>query len=351
MKRIFRIQHLLILLLALLVLTGCASVPDLGQGLVIGESYRLNDGETLDEDLTVVGGNATLDEGSTVNGDVAVVGGNVTVDGDVNGNLTVMGGYVYLDDNARIEGNVESLGGTIQRSSEAVVEGKDLGDRKDRRITTVRSPAVNVSFEPITATLGAIFQAFALAALAILAVLFAPRPMQRAAEAAVAQAPTSGGVGCLTLLVLTIMTITIILSPISIIGFLLAGVAALFGWLALGLYLGRRLAVWLNQPWSDPVNAGVGTLVLTLLASLLTIIPCIGWLPGALVGLVALGAVVLTRFGTQSYTGPARPVSAAPGPYTPPAPVVPTVIETPGARVYDAPGDLPADEAPRDEPL
>jgi hypothetical protein len=217
-----------------------------------------------------------------------------------------------------------------------VVEGQDMGDRQDeRRITTVRNPAFNISFEPVTATLMAIFQALALAALAIVINLFAPRPMERTGLSAVAQPVTTGGVGCLTILVLLVMAITIILLPISLLGFVVIGVAALFGWVALGLIVGRRMAVWLNQSWSDPVNAGIGTLTLSLLTSLLNIIPCVGWVISFVVGLVALGAVVLTRFGTQVYPGPTAsaaypPAPYGPGPYTPPPPPA----SQPGARVY-----------------
>jgi hypothetical protein len=335
MKPIFRLPILLLVAFALLTLTGCVGVPDLGPGLVVGQSYRLDSGETLNTDLTVIGGNANIHENSTVNGDVVVIGGNVTIDGRVNGDLSVMGGSVFLDDNAEIQGSVESLGGTVQRASGAVVEGQDMGNRGDsRRITTVRNPAFNISFEPVTATLMAIFQALALAALAIVINLFAPRPMERTGLSAAAQPVTSGGVGCLTILVLLVMAITIILLPISLLGFLVVGVAALFGWAALGLIFGRRLSVWLNQSWSDPVNAGVGTLTLSLLASLLNIIPCVGWVISFVVGLVALGAVVLSRFGTQLYSGPAAPASYTPAPYQPGPYTPPPAAGPSGAMIY-----------------
>ena len=65
-----------------------------------------------------------------------------------------------------------------------------------------------------------------------------------------------------------------------------------------------QLAVWLKQPRTDPISAGVGTLTISLLGSLLNIIPCVGWSISFIAGLVALGAVVLTRFGTQIYPAP-----------------------------------------------
>jgi hypothetical protein len=206
---------------------------------------------------------------------------------------------------------------------------------------------MRLSFDPITAPLMAIFQSLALAALAIVLNLFAPRHMERTGQTAQVTPAASGGVGCLTILVLVIMTLTIILIPISLLGFLLMGIASLFGWLALGLVVGRRIAVMLKQPWSDPVNAGVGTLVLTLLASLLNIIPCIGWIFGFLAGLIGLGAAVLTRFGTQIYPNPYAPAAAGPAPYTP-APPQPPVYPAPqpGPTVYPPESDYPGGRPP-----
>jgi hypothetical protein len=350
MKTAHRYFIWFLLVVGLMTLTGCSAIPYMGPGLVVGQSYRLESGETLDTDLTVIGGNASLEEGSTVNGDVAVIGGNVTVNGSVNGDLTVMGGFVFLDHHARVLGSVETLGGTVQRSSGAVVEGTVLPDRPGR-ITTIRNPTFNVSFEPITSMLMAIFQALALAALAVLINLFAPRPMERTGQSAAAAAAASGGVGCLTLLVLVIMAITIILLPVSLLGMLAAGVAILFGWTALGLLVGRRLATLLNQTWTDPINAGAGTLALSLLTSLLNIIPCIGWLASFVVVLVALGAVVLTRFGTQAYPVEAR-YAPAPVPYTPAAvpPVVPPAAppQQTGATGYPSTDDAPRPDADSD---
>lgn len=317
-----RFPIILLLAVAALFLAGCSGIPNLGPGLVIGDNYRLASGQTLNSDLTVIGGNATLDTDSTVNGNVVLIGGNGSIDGKVNGDVSVMGGYAYLDDNAVIQGNVDSVGGTVQRSSHARVEGKVTTNKGVPPVTTVQTPAMNVSFDPITAPLMAVFQSLAMAALAIVINLFAPRPMERTGQAATTQPAASGGVGCLTILVLLVMAITIILLPFSLVGFLAVAVAAIFGWVALGLVVGRRLAAWLKQSWTDPVSAGAGTLALTLLAGLLNIIPCIGWVGSFIVGMIAIGAVVLTRFGTQGYPPPYTSAPAPqPGPYTPPPPV------------------------------
>ncbi len=347
MKPNLRISFLLCIILAALLLTGCVSVPIVSQdgGLVIGQPYHLNSGETLSNDLTVIGGNTALDQGSTVNGNVAVIGGNVTVDGTVNGDVSAVGSDITLGNSAVVSGSVNSVGGTVNKSSGAVVQNQNRGTSPAiPHIATLPTQAMNVNFDPIGGPLMAIFQALALAALAVVLNLFVPTPMDRAGRAAVGAPVASGGVGCLTILVLLVMILTLILIPVSILGFMVAGIAALFGWLALGLMVGRQLAVWLKQPWTDPINAGAGTLVITLLAGLLNIIPCVGWTAGALLGLVALGAAVLTRFGTQIYPSPYTAAVARPGAYPPPPTTGP--YPQPGSRVYPPESDHPGENPP-----
>lgn len=355
MKKTLRPFSLIVIAFVLiLALAGC--VPQFDEGLVVGDSYRLASGETLNSDLTVIGGNAVLEEDSTVNGDVAVLGGNVDISGEIEGDVSVMGGNVSLSSSAVVHGGVSSLGGNVQRSPGSRVEGRETTGGPGR-IPTMRTPGMQVNFDPITGPLMAIFQALALAALALLVSLFALRQMDLVGSTAVTQPIITGGVGLLTLIVapaiLIIMAITIILIPVSLLGILLLGIALLFGWISLGLVVGRQLSIWLKQSWSDPVSAGVGALVLSLVSSLMGVIACLGWMVNLLIGMVGLGAVLLSRFGTHAYTP-----APAPRAYTPP----PAVIETPsGARIYDTNepaqsayppiyGEEPAEDHPQARP-
>lgn len=340
MKNKLRLPILLLVALALLLLAGCTSTGSSIDGLVLGSSYRLGSGETLNHDLSVVGGNVALDQNSTVNGNVSVLGGNVTIDGTITGDLSVMGGSVNLDSHALVQGSLNSIGGSVRRASGSVVEGK-TNSNNPGTLPTMRTPIPQINYNPITTPLMAIFQSLALAALAVVVTLFVPIPLERTGQTVLAAPVASGGVGCLTLIVLAIMTITIILIPISLIGFLVAGLATLFGWIAVGLLVGRQFAVLLKQPWSDPISAGAGTLAVSLMCSALNIIPCIGWIAGVLVGLIGLGAVVLSRLGTQNYPPPFTPSMLAPRPgqYTPPQ-------APPPGTTYGPESDMPSGTPP-----
>lgn len=327
MKRIIHLPSFLFVMLALLSLSGCVTPSIQSEGLVIADSsYRLESGKTLNTDLTIIGGNATLYENSTVNGDVTVVGGNVTIDGNVKGSVAVIGGSVNLEENADITGDLVTLGGSVRRAANAKVEGQATSGQPFN-IPLMRALPININFDPVTGSLMAFFQALALAALAIVVQLFAAPLMERTGSTALAQPVVSGGVGLLTAVVapalLVILAVTIILIPLSLLGFLAIGLAVLFGWLCMGMILGRQLALWLKQPWSDPVSAGIGTLSLSLLSSMLNLIPCLGWVANALIWLVAVGATILTRFGTQNY--PSAPAPRPSVPYIPQPPQTPHV--------------------------
>jgi hypothetical protein len=309
MKITKRLLLFLGMALVLLVLGGCAPTGT-NDGLIFGQSYRLGPGETIDHDLAVFGGSVILDKNSVVNGSVAIFGGSLMVDGEVNGDVAAFGGVVSLADNAKVSGNVLTYGASVSRSDSAVVKGSIGSGRTPVRIPNFVGPTISGGVKMVADFFWRIFQSFALAALAVLVSLFALRPMERAGDAMIAQPPLSALMGFLTALVgsvlLALLAVTIILSPISLLGFLLLGVGALFGWMVLGLVTGERMARVLNQSWSGPVSAGVGTLVLSLAANLIGIIPCIGWTVVAVAFCIGLGGVVLTRFGMQPY--PPQPV-------------------------------------------
>jgi hypothetical protein len=85
---------------------------------------------------------------------------------------------------------------------------------------------------------------------------------------------------------------------------LLALLAALllgFGWVALGVEAGRRLAAGLEQDWQPVVQAGIGTFLVAIVAYAMGLTPFIGWIVPILVGFIGMGGVLLSRFGTRAY--------------------------------------------------
>uniref|UniRef100_A0A7C4KFW4 Polymer-forming cytoskeletal protein n=1 Tax=Anaerolinea thermolimosa TaxID=229919 RepID=A0A7C4KFW4_9CHLR len=303
---------LAILIVTLALASACApTFRSEGDGLVVGQSYRLRSGETLNNDLTVVGGSATLEAGSKVNGNVAILGGSLSIDGEVTGDVSAMGGVVSIGDTAIINGDVLSLGATISKSEKAVVRGNMGAGRPGINLPSVRSQ-VSSSVNFLWWLIAPIFQSMALAALAVLVSLFALRPMERIRTTMLVQPVLAGGLGLLSIVVLPILlalvAITIILLPVSLLGILGLAIALLLGWISAGLLVGERLAEAFKASWSPPVSAGIGTLILSLAAALANgIIPCIGWIVPFLVIIISLGGIILTRFGMTSYPPSSTP--------------------------------------------
>ena len=132
----------------------------------------------------------------------------------------------------------------------------------------------------------------------------------------------------LVAIVLGLLALTICLSPISVVGYLFMAVLFIFGWTAVGLEIGRRLARMLNKDWALPVSAGVGTFLLTLVWAGISelggvFVLCGGWLLLLVPVVLALGSAVMTFFGTRAYpaVAPAAvgPVAAEALPPAPPA--------------------------------
>jgi hypothetical protein len=319
MKRSIYVGALVSILALLLPVTAFAG--GLMQGRVVfGGTFTLTAGEVLDGDLAVFGGTAHLEKESRVEGSVIVLGGNVELDGEVEQDLVVIGGNANLSASAVVGGDVWTVGGNVNPDG-ATIEG-DLLSTTNVEIPTDfvftrdwRFPNRINLFPFETRIVSYLFQSFMLAAVAVLVVAFWPKPTERVATAVLQQPIASGGLGCLTIivgLVLAILfAITICLIPAAILLGLILVLAGIFGWVAIGAEVGRRLVQSMNQDYQPVVAAGLGTLVFALVANGFSLIPCVGWLVPFLVSSVGLGAVMLTRFGTQYYQ-PAT-VSAAAG--------------------------------------
>lgn len=334
----------LILLAAVLLIPSRALAQDHSNSLpdkyVFGDNFTLESGDTLDEDLYVFGGNIDIQSGAEVSGDIWLTGGNLTIDGEVGGDVHATGGSVRLGSTAVVNGDVEVTGASIDRDPAATVGGEIKRNASGPMELTPGNwslPWVATVANNIFSDVFSVFLwSFLLAALAVVVVIFWPKQVALTGTTAIQQPVVAGGLGILTLIaaviILTLLAITIILSPISIIGFLALGVLALFGWIALGYEVGHRLMKAFKTEWALPVSAGLGTLLLTFIARGIDVtFDCIGWTVPFIIGMMGLGAVLITRLGTQPYPPSVVPVTA---------PAIVPPASTGGAELYPAPEDL-----------
>jgi hypothetical protein len=283
-----------------------ASIPD---RLIVGSNYTLESGESLDEDLMVIGGRVTLEVGSTLNGDILMVGGSLVASGKVNGDITVAGGLLEIGTSAVINGDISSAGANLQRDPDAIITGDITTEQEGPFIVTpsgTRLPQLDMAVAPSFSFMGFMLRVILWGLLAMLLALFLPNQLRNVSQTAMSQPLITGGLGLLTLvvlpLVLVLIALTILLIPVSLIGLLLLAVAWVYGLIALGTELGGRFAGIFKSQWHPALAAGVGTFLLMLVVNgIETAIPCLGLLPKIIVGVIGLGAVILTRGGLQPY--------------------------------------------------
>jgi len=312
-----------VVLVAALALPGAAYAGEADQGQVIfGGTFTLESGEVLNGDLVIFGGSVELEEGSIVDGDVLLFGGNAVIHGEIDGDLALLGGNADLGSTAVITGGVATMGGNVNQAEGAIVEGDfvsaegfylpfsfqlpnlpDFGDTV--RVRPFGRSSFGPFFSPVIGILWFVLRSLLVAALAILVVLFWPKPAERAGSAAVSQPIVSGGLGCLTFIVVPILAvflaITIIGLPLSFLTVVALVVAVVFGWIAIGVEIGLRMAEAFDWELHPAAAAGIGTLAVSFVVGGIGLIPCIGWLAPLLVGSAGLGAVILTRFGSREY--------------------------------------------------
>ena len=337
-----------VFLLAMLVFVPLQSAAAKGttfDGRVIfGQSYTLKSGETLNGDLLVFGGSATIEAGATVSGNTVLFGGSLVVNGQVTGDVAVTGGSITIGSSAHIHGNLATVGASLDRADGSQIDGQiyntatswvgsgSNGQNPVPPLVTSPTPVIphfNFNFNPFLSVVNAFGQALGLAVLAMLVMLFLAPHADRVAHAVIAQPLTAGGLGLLTFIVapfaLVLLVITLILIPVAAVVVVALVVAGIFGWIAIGYEIGQRFTLAIHQEWHPAFSAGLGVFVLTLVSNALTSIPvlnCVGWLGPFLLGLAGLGAVIMSRFGTQSVLAPAAamPTPAVPVVSLPPVP-------------------------------
>ncbi|MBN2555804.1 MAG: polymer-forming cytoskeletal protein [Anaerolineales bacterium] len=316
MKKTFRLIPLL--LLAAVLLSGCA-VDSFNDGnVVFGGAFYLAEDERVDGDLAIFGAAAEMEAGSTVTGDIFIMGGNLIGAGTIEGDLVIIGGNAELRPSAVILGDVTTIGGGFNPNG-ARIEGDRISGENITAIpfdmdwvSGIQLPdnvleGMNISIRSRVESY--FFNSFILAVLAVLVVVMSPAASERIAEGLITKPGQSFGLGILTTIVypllLVIMIVTICLIPVALIAILLLVLAWLVGMVAIGLEIGKRIFLALNQEVHPVIWAALGTLLLALVVNGIGFIPCVGWAVQYLVGVAGLGAAIITRFGTQPAAPPA----------------------------------------------
>jgi hypothetical protein len=341
MKHIMKITILAMLVTLIFVpLRSASASSGLFDGKIIfGQSFTLESGETLIGDLVVIGGSVTIEQGATVEGNVAIIGGNLTMDGEVSGDVAVIGGEVSLGEASHVTGSLAMVGGSLSRTAGARVDGNIVNNVVNwtgdiPNIPNVPNPPVVptvpkvIYVNPFHGISNAFGQSVALGIVAMLLMLFLASQVDRVARTVMSQPLIAGGVGLLTMILapvaIVLMILTIMLIPVTPVLVFLLVAAGVFGWIAIGYEVGKRITKAFKWTWHPSFSAGLGTFLLTITANALGGIPvlnCVGWLVPFLLTAAALGSVIMTIFGTRSIVKPTDTTLMS----SPPPPAEPSV--------------------------
>ncbi len=335
-------SSLFLILIALLMLgtalPAFAASTQGGDRVCTGRNLTINSGETVNNVLAF-GCNVTVQQNATVQRNITAFGGNVSNQGTINGSIVAFGGNVTIESSGVVNGNITAFGGSVLTQPGSTVKG-NIGKNVPPIPLPIPpvAPVAPLPPQPVNVInanypfgfdwLGSLITALAFAALGALVVIIAPEQTRRVSSAIQTRPWGSAGVGCLTLIVLPILAlllvITIVGLPVAFILSIVGLIAWIFGGIAVGYLAGEKiLQAFRARDILPAVAVVIGVLVLMVVGQ----IPIIGWLISCFVGLLGIGAVVLTRFGTRVYPAPPTMVmtpaaatpTAAPGTFTPSA--------------------------------
>lgn len=274
--------------------TGCTngySRPSFGSTVVVSS------GEVICNNLTSFGGKVVIQ--GEVKGNVVAFGGNVVIDGPVDGDVMLYMGNVTLQNRAYVNGDIRLCGGRW-------IHGPD--------------PRLHGSVIDCTGGLGRLvagdggagFRFWSLVTWDVLGILLSsllPEHVMLVRTTARNKLRRSFVLGLLSLLlapaVLAVLVALIIPIPLAIIVALGLIAAWALGTVAIGWLIGDYVVrTVIPQHNTRLIQVVVGLTLLVLAGSL----PYVGWLIGFGAGLLGLGAVFLSRFGTRLYSQPKQPL-------------------------------------------
>ncbi len=273
------------------VCTGSHRGPSFGADIVVDSD------EIVCGNITSFGGTIVIQ--GEVQGNVVAFGTSVIIDGTVHGTISVYGGSITLQNNASVYGDIHLCQGSWTPGGDQHLHGNFDGCPKSADQLLMNGAGPDFRF----------WSTLAWIALGTLLIVLLPEHVMLVRTTVTSKMRRSLVLGLLSILlalpVLAILVALIISIPLAIIVVIGLIAAWALGTVAVGSLLGEYIVrVVAPQKNTRPVQVVVGLTVLVLAGSL----PYIGWLISIGAGLIGLGAVFLSRFGTRLYSQPKQPI-------------------------------------------
>lgn len=266
---------------------------------IFGGSFTLNQHEVECGDLIILGG--ILDVQGQMQGDILAFGSNINIAGNMYGDINLYGGTVTLQRGSHLYGNINVFGG-----SEQTEVGARLGGAVYHRNE-------HLSFWLPGLGGGFVFPFWSIVVWVVLGLALTswlPEHLMFIRATVTSKTQRSLFLGLLSLLltpaVLVVLIALILPIPLAIVIVIGLIVAWVLGMIAIGWLVGEHvMRAIAPQHNTRLAQVAVGLTVLVLVGSL----PYIGWVVNAGAGLLGLGAVFLSRFGTRLFSQPKQPLT------------------------------------------
>lgn len=220
-------------------------------------------------------GSVRVEPMQVVDGDLNVIFGNVENDGRITGDVNVVGGNI--DNHGLIDGQEHAIGGEVV---DAMVPWAPFAVTTTSNSSTDTSLWWRITWDVVVLVVFLIFPVRTRMALGRL-------------ESHPGLATAAGLIGWVAILpIALLLAVTVVLIPLIPVELVLLGAAVFVGHAALALLIGRRFYELL-QPSATPTPLVALILGIVLLTAA-ELVPIVGILVTLLVGLIGVGAVMLT---------------------------------------------------------
>src|SRR6266581_4337683 len=266
--------------------------PSFGGTVVVDTS------EVVCGNLTSFGGTVAIN--GEVRGDVVAFNSTMVIAGTVDGNVDLYGGAVTLQNGSHVHGDIHLYGSNWIRGPGSQLDGAVIDHTKHVGWPLPERGGFSFPFWAILIWI----------ALGMLLTSLFPEHVMLVRTTVVNKMQRSLVIGLLSILlalpVLVVLIALIFSIPLAIIVALGLIAAWALGTVAIGEIIGEYIVRTVAPQRSTRlIQVVVGLTVLVLAGSL----PYIGWLISLGAGLLGLGAVFLSRFGTRLYSQPKRPLT------------------------------------------
>ena len=262
-----------------------------------GADVVVDSNEKVCGNITAFGGTMVIQ--GEVLGDIVAFGTSVIIDGTLRGDVTAYGGSVTLQSSAAVYGDIHLCQGDFTPGGESYLHGTLYGCPTSMGQLLMLDTGPSFRFWVLLTWV----------ALGSLLMVLLPEHVTLVRTTVANKARRSLALGILSILlalpVLAILVALIVSIPLAIIVAIGIISAWALGTVAVGSLLGEYIVrVVAPRKNTRPVQVVVGLTVLVLAGFL----PYIGWVISIGAGLIGLGAVFLSRFGTRLYEQPRQPI-------------------------------------------